>query len=224
MMNIDDTTLMKYVDGELDDAQARELERHIESDEILAERLNKLLSVNQKLAQVFANIDQQPLPSNVVDLVTPETSNVLPIRKQKRNARKSWYVPLSMAASVLLVVFTYNLMVDTNVLQSSNDDTYSILNTQPSTTTKGNINILASYTNAGGEFCRHYLIQQDTSQSQAIACRNANGRWKQVIEIDSIPQSAYIPAGAESDTEMQRLLSGMDKLTPVTEQAFLQSK
>jgi len=224
MMNIDDTTLMKYVDGELDDAQVIELERHIESDEILAERLHKLLSVNQKLTQVFSTIDQQPLPAKVVELVTPESSNVVPINNQKQNVWKNWYVPVSMAASLLLVVFTYNLIVDNNVIQSPNYDIYSILNTQPSASTESNINILASYTNAGGEFCRHYLIHNDSNQSQAIACRNSTGDWQQVIEVNTIPQSAYIPAGTESDTDIQQLLSTMAKLTPVAEQAYLQNE
>ena len=68
-MTIDTETLMAYVDGELDDADAARIADAIESDPDLAARVDAMRSVGQQLRETFDTVSQEPVPDALANLV-----------------------------------------------------------------------------------------------------------------------------------------------------------
>jgi anti-sigma factor RsiW len=91
----DDSTLMAYVDGELDRPAAAEIERALAADQSLAKRVRGLNDLTAALRAAFNAPIREPVPARLLAAVNA------PVR---RKPRVNWLKGLAVAASLVFAV------------------------------------------------------------------------------------------------------------------------
>ncbi|BBK30045.1 anti-sigma factor RsiW [Stella humosa] len=101
MRRFDDETLVAFVDGELDDATAREVARAVESDADLAARARIFRDSAVVVRAAFAGVIDEQVPDRLLlaarGVGAAETANVVPFRRRSVVSR---WIALPLAASV----------------------------------------------------------------------------------------------------------------------------
>lgn len=114
-MNVSDETLMAFVDGELDPAQRAQMERALQTDAALRQRVAALKLQRTRLAAAFGTVLDEPVPERLAKLLqTPPVAslpgqasavvNLAEVRTARARIRHipSWAQWGGMAASVML--------------------------------------------------------------------------------------------------------------------------
>jgi len=68
-MRWDDTALMAYVHGELDAAEAKQIERAMAADEALARRVRAFRNARRALILAYDSVAKQPIPEHLQELL-----------------------------------------------------------------------------------------------------------------------------------------------------------
>jgi anti-sigma factor RsiW len=183
---IDDEILMAYVDGELDEIAAREVEASIAADPDLAETVRSLRDSAMSLHAAFA----EPMRGQVPDRLIATIESGFAARKRK-TARSSWYghpAYAAMAASIAVLVLglggTY-VFVDRQVEQrlakleaaraADRDIIQATIATalekqlsgvpvawrNPESGSSGQVEPVRTFRNAAGQWCREYVLETD---------------------------------------------------------------
>lgn len=122
-MRIDDVMLMAYVDGEIDTATAREIERSLAADPALAARTRALRESATLARSAFAGALHEPVPEHLTAVfnraaaaalqstavraaaqpAVAENANVVPLRRTPRSTRQvvGWAVAASVAIAAV---------------------------------------------------------------------------------------------------------------------------
>jgi hypothetical protein len=214
----DVASLSRYLDGEMQPAEARMLEQRLDADADLRLGLVKLQELNHRLRDTL-NASAQ-LPASVVDLldkaeVGDETagrdsghgSNVLQFPESRRvGALRSW--PGALAASLVLAVavgLTLNLGDAPGNSLPGNDRLVSdALDRQASgdgwarLADGRELQPVLTFPHRDGSWCREYLLRGGEADWRAVACRD-DDRWvTQAAGLESYIDggSEYRPAGS----------------------------
>ena len=201
MSTIDEERLMAWLDGELDEAAAAEVERAVAADPVLCERVRHERLFREQLGAAFAPVLDEPVPERLLatlgmaeDVTTarPTTDTVVPLRP--RNAARhgrGWRWPewTALAASVLLgVLFGSQFMrpagqgpvgmQDGALIADAHLE--SLLNTGLAADAKAGDTLAVglSFRDTEGDYCRTFTVQQGHALG-GLACRNGD-KWRVV--------------------------------------------
>ncbi len=214
---IDDETLMAYVDGELDEATARDVEAAMAASPDLAGTVRSLREGAMSLHAAFAEPMRGQVPGCLIETIDAGFA------ARKRSAsRNPWYgrpAYAAMAASVAVLILglggTY-VFVDRQVEQrlanleaaraADRDIIQATIATalekhlsgvpvawrNPNSGSSGRVEAIRTFRSSAGQWCREYILetalrtQGDPSETRrAIACRDAEGRWRTRLVLTS---------------------------------------
>ena len=114
-MNIDDTKLQLYVDGELDQKESLEVENFIKNNISARKKVEEYRKISNLLFEKYKSIDQEDLPQKTINLLMQEDKSFI---KKLFNYEIKLMNALASAAAILLVA----VMVNYNFKNTSNKD------------------------------------------------------------------------------------------------------
>lgn len=204
MKAIDDSALMAYLDGELDDAAASEIEARIAGDAKLRSRIEEFRRSDDLLRAAFSQPMLEAAPSR-------PAPRVLQLEKRRvREVRRQWGpLPLALAASLAILLIgglTGLVMLDTlvereferqalikakdnqavvqarmNALENEISGT-EVSWTNPDSGSFGKMTPVETWRTKSGQYCREFKesVTMDgvTNMERGVACRTAGALWK----------------------------------------------
>jgi len=207
MTEIDDSILMAYVDGELEDEMVRQVERHIANDATLRERADAFRQSALVVRSAFDLDSHDAAPDRTGEFIL---ASVSPAESGRKLAPAAFRWPVAAAASILLVALGYiagfltpvagrsdlqNVVVADarsnavraqtvqNTLQTVKSGTAVVW--QASDGASGSVQPLRTFRNKDGRYCREYkdiLVQRGKPETvpetvYEVACRGTDGIW-----------------------------------------------
>lgn len=219
MEYFDDETLMAFADGELDEATSLRLEKALESDEALAERLAVFLDTRMALAATMKPLIDEPVPDALAASVRRMVedsksgnsdaagSKIVAFRRREKpeilRLRQSWLAPI--AASVLAVVAGAGGFVvgrgSVGFGAPAERELYAALDRQPSGRDielgqSAVLRIVSSFVDGQGEFCREYELKRQQESMTTVACR-MDGTWTTRLTLLSPRAEGYVPVSSQ---------------------------
>jgi anti-sigma factor RsiW len=219
MAELNPELLMAYADGELDAEEKAEIEALMAHDPKARAMVERFLESGDLLRRGFDEILNLPPPQHLIDTIRKHqpAPEIVPLNPPKRNVSVSEWPRLAIAACVALIVGvvvgagllrgpeieqrreTANLLQDTLEFQPTGAVLASAARSETVTP-------IVTFRAADGRICREFERQTRTQQTVGIACRNADGQWIAVVEIDRMLLAAdqsgeldYRPASGSPD-------------------------
>ncbi|WP_396588239.1 anti-sigma factor family protein [Bermanella sp. R86510] len=223
MKRIDDTLLSAFIDNELSEIEKQEVINAIEHDAETKARLEALRASNEAAKQIFAEVDNLPERDDLAKLISntelqnEHQDNVTPLfvkstgkpttsQSKKPSDIKNW----AMAASILVcALFVYQL------LPKQPNIPYQHLTQQLNTEVSGTISnfesgrseIVQSWENSLGQFCREIMWHTPQQSQPLTACFN-DGQWR----WQELQQSnGYQTASDEHDIKRESLTKAEER-------------
>lgn len=249
-MDKDDLALSAYLDGELPQDEADRISERLAREPALAQRLEALRGGDDATRRLFAKVDELPMPQRVLDLLNekgqaPVDSKVVSF--PVRFARQYFQLPVALAASVALLAgfMVSALLRDTGsgagqlpFLAAGEIAADSGLHEQlesgigNETRTSGSgfrSQLLLTFQDTSGDYCRQLRIATETRSAQALACRR-DGTWRlETLDFDDglVPGGQYQPAsGATSaavTAAIDALIGGNEPLDVAAETRLVEN-
>lgn len=204
-MNIDDATLMAYLDGELDAQDAAQVDAALARDPELAARIARQRRLDARLRTAHAAALEEEAPDALVRLVlgdaapapgvtaestTAAASNVLAFPPRRR-VRTLWTHLGALAAGVVLAVIALPW------LRGAGDADWApgpdglrargalaaALDDQLSAAQGGRVQIALSFRDQDGQYCRAFRVA--SAGTAGLACRGPRGWSLPVLARDT---------------------------------------
>ncbi|KMT65905.1 hypothetical protein [Catenovulum maritimum] len=220
-LNITDEILSAFLDAELTETEMQQVREQLLIDDGLAERLADLAMVDEIIANQYQEINHQPIPSAVSELlaedkqqaVESKQTNIVQLSKWQK-MHKSVQQHVAMAASVALVAgFSVASLLSTNA-SFDNEQQWAQITNMLEQKASGESDILAngdmfkpklSFKNQAGQFCRHYEMTSEIQASQNIACRMA-GEWQLTASFFQAKQDENQYQTATSNSQVRNYI------------------
>jgi hypothetical protein len=240
----DDAALSAYLDGELPQDQADRLTERFAAEPVLARRLEAMRSTDHATRQLFAALDDMPIPKAVLELLQRKApgaakSNVIgfPVRV----LRQFMQVPVAIAASAaLLAGFLVHDLLRSDATTGSDLSTivagdvaagselFELLETGISSETQalaGGLRgrLLITFQDRSGDYCRQLHLSSERRSMQALACRRAGGWQVEMLDFepaspsDGQYQQASRQSTAAVDAAIDALIGGNEPLDSAAE-------
>jgi hypothetical protein len=223
----DDVILSAYLDEELSSDDTGRLKDRLARDPVLARRLEEMRSADVAVRKVFAAANAQPVPQNVLDLLTNQGAGSSQVQSEEGNVvtfpargmRRYFQAPVAIAASVALAagflagdIVRRTLDGDVRIGPSLyagtipqtselHDFLESGLSGAPQVLPSGvGAKLLLTFENRDSDWCRQLQLAAETGSVQALACRR-NGSWQMdalAYDAPASPGSNYQAAATES--------------------------
>lgn len=181
MKKSDIEMISAFLDNELSEAQRSDFEERLITDEALAKAFTAYSENDQAYRQAFSAIDETPIPDSILSLLR-ESEQKEPNTKENVIDLKSWQRAkwLPIAASFLIIALVLPALLSTN--EQGGHTLASALDSQLSGQTieidaSTNLELVMSFTDKQGHFCREYIFSQTASTEQRIACK-IEGVWQ----------------------------------------------
>lgn len=247
----DDRLLSAWLDDELSAAEADEITDRLAREPALARRLEALRGADPAARAVYEWLDELPMPQGVLDLLeerkrpaasgTPaarERDNVLPF--PQRFVQSFWQAPVAVAASLALVAGFLGSRLLIEAPEAGMSALYAQqipagsgvhellengISTRPATLEDGSEGqLLLTFENNAGDWCRQLAVSRDAVRLQALACRR-DGRWQTEALAYGRPAGGdFQPASGNTPTAINaaidRLIGG-EPLGADAEQALV---
>ncbi|RYY77163.1 MAG: hypothetical protein EOO52_06690 [Gammaproteobacteria bacterium] len=197
-MNISDEQLSAFLDAELPEAEMEAIRERLIVDEDIANRLAELAMVDEVVAAAYTKIDSRSLPGSVTELLAGDAqmlSEENPVREDSKTAKiiafprfqNALKKHMAIAASVVMVLGLGAIQLLHNSNTNGNwQEVAKILETSPSgvnITTHGvEIKPRLTFANKQGEYCRQFIMANEKSTTENIACRK-QGQWKMAVSV-----------------------------------------
>ena len=229
--NPDDSLLSAYLDGELTEEQADQLTERLAREPKLMRRLEAMQSADAATRDVFATIDDRPMPASVLELLgaAERKPAATVIQFPKRLLQNFAQMPVAIAASVALVAgFLVNDLlreapdaggafgVSESGVVAANSDLHDLLehglSAEPQTFANGATGkLVMTFEDKSGDYCRQLQVGSGDRGLQGVACRR-DAAWQ--IEAMSFrgPESGSGPYGQASGDTPAALNSAIDSL------------
>jgi hypothetical protein len=241
-MQMDDDRLMALADGEITGPEAEALHARIAADVDLAQRYALFVETAELARQAMQDVPEATVSDALVARIRamgeasapPEASNVVPLRTTP--AAPTRWQPMALAASLALAVGLGAGLMLSGGAEAPLGAPFSTAMTEqldslPSGTvaqlTDGTaLTVVASFTDAAGQFCREYEAATPAVGGYvAVACR-ADGDWQLQFAMaqagDAGAEAGYTPASALEALDAFFTATGAGQpMTPDEERAFL---
>jgi hypothetical protein len=206
---IDDETLMAYADGELDAAQAAQVEQLLQQDASAAARVAQHQALRAQLRSGSAAVLSEPVPERLLSMLQRNVDDSRAgdkvvdfsrTKQRKANTTRIWSgrewgaMAASLIAGVVLGIYALtfsstNLVGDQGGRLVAQGKLNSALTTQlASAGHTQSIQIGISFRNHAGEYCRSFSIQ-DTHALAGLACRT-QGNWRVQMLTESVANNS----------------------------------
>ncbi|NQX87635.1 MAG: hypothetical protein HRT77_03125 [Halioglobus sp.] len=200
--------LSQYLDGELDDAQVRELSARLLSEQDLRAVYERMKGLQNRLQEAVSGADTVPLQLR-------QSVERAATRQHRGRQRTGWGV--AVAASVLLAA---GVLMTVDRVEQPDDGMRLVvrdrlltpaLERQPSrgngweTLTDGSqLRVVLSFPSVDGSWCREYLLAQENVEWRGVACREEAGRWVTAVRVAGEHRAVdgYRPAGVATPDEV----------------------
>jgi hypothetical protein len=234
-MKMTDELLSAFLDAALPEQDMEWVRQQLLQNEQLTERLADLAMVDTLVQQHYAQIDHQPLPDSVLQLLDEvpgqQSADIIAFPRW-RNVQQ--HLQRHAAAVACIALFAgYGLsqmsMAPQQTTAALSPAVLQLLDSAPS----GSVYAVAaeqqltprlSFISQQGDFCRQFALQSTSAQAEHIACR-IQGQWsiKATLATErSIDAGQYQTAagGSALDGILDTLMAG-PALTVTAEQQYL---
>lgn len=207
MMAVDRETLHAFLDGELDEAAAREVEAAVAADAALRAELEAQRRLRERLNAHFGPALDEPVPERFRALLEPKVVDLAAARASRRS--RPWLMPMAMAASLVLGLALGQLVprgggefgtadgaiVARGPLAEALDT--QLASAQPADAAT---RIGVSFARADGTLCRTFA----SAGTSGLACREGDD-WRMVATAAAGPaqRSELRQAGSDSPIILQ---------------------
>lgn len=188
MKKSDTEMISAFLDDELSEEERRDVKERLVKDEAFAKCFAEFNAGDQALKQTFSVIDDTPIPDSILSLLR-ESEKKVPVNTNNVLSFKRWQQAkwLPIAASFLIIVLALPVLLTMN--QPSGLTVASVLDTQVSgqiieISASTEVELLMSFNDNQGNFCREYVFSQSAQTEQRIACK-VDGVWQTQIS-DSV--------------------------------------
>ncbi len=217
-MTITPERLAAFADGELSEAECREIEALVAADPGLARQVAAHRALRQRLSAHFEPILKAPLPDHLVAQLAQPDLQVVDLAKarQQRDSRRgiprwTWFAAPALAASLVLTLMlpwrdqSEITLIDGHAYAAGSLadalDSQLSANQPASAQTR----MLLSFKDSGGAYCRGFSGKAQTG----IACRDENGwQLRKLIGGSQVKGGEYRQAGSE-DAALMALAQDM---------------
>jgi len=201
MKDQDFELISRYLDGELDSLAARRLEKRFAAEPELAATLARLTEQDERIRSALNSADK--VPAHVYAMLKPQT-NVVALPRSATRPAWQYAVAASLVAAVALVLMPSwqqapgNDTLLANVLESAPSMPEGWLELEDGS----QVRPVLSFEDVDGQWCREYLLSNESQSQRGVACRQ-DGEWQTLVIADAqIPgdNGDYRPAGS-GDTD-----------------------
>lgn len=238
-MNDQDYELLsQYMDGELDVFTTRKLEQRLNVEPQLAATLQQLGTIDRSIKQTFNSAGKPSV--HVSELVKNSASKHLAsknstskvVQLPKRKARATWQfaaaATLVAAAGLLLMPDSQQPHSHDAILSAALESTPSMASGWKTLSDGRQVRPVLSFQNSNNQWCREFLLAENTDNARGVACRTEAVWTTQVLVATAAPvsESQYRPAGAGDSEAIAQYLeqSGADvPLSASSEAALINS-
>lgn len=229
--NREDELLGAYLDGELPEEQASVLAERLKRDPRLRSRLEAMRGADDATRELFASLDEVPIPANVLGLFhaggRQATADVVPL--PQRIVQRFTTMPVAIAASVaLLAGFLVRDVLRETPEPAGRFDLYEarvvdrdsglhdllehgISAEDRVLSDAASARVLLTFEDGSGEFCRQLEITAGDSSGQGVACRRGRS-WQMEAFAFTGPRSAGGPYRTASGETPKAIESTIDAL------------
>lgn len=214
-MTVTDERVSAYADGELSEAEAKQVELELERSPELRAKVQAHHALRSRLAAHFAPIAQQPVPERLIEAVRRHSAtgdNLVEFRRPgtarrllSASRRLAWFAAPALAASIAWVV----IGTGSRSPDYAGDELAIALDRQLVATQSagGKVRVLLTFRDRSGRYCRGYAREDDAG----VACHDADG-WRIMKEIATARRtsSEYRQAGAAQElmADIQEMAAG----------------
>lgn len=209
----DDPRFYAWLDGELSEAEAAEMDRKVTADPELRSLADQHRALGARLGAAFAPVVEAPLPDRIRDAAAPRQAEVVSLDAVRRRRAKRWVMQgVAMAASVAFGLFAGATMLAPETSLKSRDGRIvaagkldEALSTQlASTGPTGDIRIGLSFKAANGNYCRSFT----EGGSAGLACREEDSWRVQGLFSAGEQQFSDYRMAAGQDPRLMALVEG----------------
>lgn len=188
MTGFSDDVLSAYLDGEADDATAKEIDRALENDSALAARLEVMQSNDRLLRDAFAEtLAAKPF------VPAPSEAKVLPFKPRARPQQRLAPWAVAAAATALLAIVIggryfwrpepatapFAVAADGTITASPQlaEAVARARGGVPERAGEGTLTVALSFVSASGDPCRQFTLTNPSGETAAIACHHGDA-WR----------------------------------------------
>jgi anti-sigma factor RsiW len=231
MTEIDDNTLMAYVDGELEAARFEQVDELVQRDERLQKRIAQIKASDAALRAAFDAPMKEDAPRTLVEAVRHRTSagmaptaTVVPLQARRRSMSQ-YALPLAASLAFLGGLGVGSLLQRPGLpalLAPGTVDSRSqlarLLEMSPTGQRIADLQIVGTFLDRAHRACREVEQVGPAGQpnpiAAAIACRLPDGRWTvegaaRVVVADATASKGFVPSGAVSADALAALSSAL---------------
>lgn len=236
-MTIDDELLVAYADGELDAAQAAEVERAVAADPKLQSRLAALTRAANLTREIFEAKGREAVPPALIERIVagadgaaekpPGPMHAEPHRSLRERLAEWWQVPLPAAAFGGLMLLAVGVLVGyllphdspaggamtTAGVVPTDTALHALLQQhasgEPLTAGSLSLEVVATFVD-GDRICREYRAQSRTGPHEyhaGVAC-HGDGTWNVAFAVDEYLEQE--PVGGFYETASSKLHEAID--------------
>jgi surface antigen len=203
MNKIDESTLMSYVDGELDPELSAEIEQRIATDLTLQRDIDKIRRIDSSVKAAFQHALYTASDNTVVGI--DSRSKKRPIRPGMYTWQRNLLLAASLAGVFFLGAASIKLIQPGSTPNQERTLTSAVaqdplfqetLEKQPSRHVarwlddsnfpNHSLRLIQTFRTKNGIYCREFVLSIESTEEKALACRNKSGHWSVKLRYLSI--------------------------------------
>lgn len=203
-MEITDEKLMAYADGELDPAEAQDIEARVAADPALADRLRLFTATRGAMAGLAPPPVPDALSARIRALAetTPAAANVVPLAP-RRPVR--WQMAAAASVALAIGLGAGIFAIPRNEAFGTVGDLAAALSSLPSGETAdvagGSLHVISTFHEADGTLCREFEHDgPDARRLTSVACRG-DGTWDLRLAVAGGGAEGYAPVSSSDALE-----------------------